>query len=278
MVHANALAATSTQIDCLINGEMKEAAERCAELPALSVDDFARFCEYAYCGDYAAPDHATDEARLCSKLEHCSKSSLPDRYEDIPEPQSTEIIDDFAQTEPAPLMDDWPGGFKSKKGKTSKPSKKSIFRTNFQNRNYISRPEYEAETTDRFKPHSNTSDEQDFTPVFLAHARLYAFARMRLVDTLIALTLKKLHDTLVGFQLFEQRVGDIIELARYAYSNEHIPDRADDGKIDELRDLVVNYVASEFDIIGKTAIFITFLEEGGEFVSDFWGTLLNHLL
>ena len=72
-------------------------------------------------------------------------------------------------------------------------------------------------------------------------------------------------------------MGDIVELARFACSSDHIPDRAEDGQIDELRDLVVNYIASEFESIGRVAIFVAFLEEGGEFISDFWNTLLNGL-
>ena len=101
---------------------------------------------------------------------------------------------------------------------------------------------------------------------------------MQLVDNLRALTLSKLHETLVGFRLYECRVGDVVSLARFAYSDENISDRTEEGDIDELRDLVVYYIASEFDIIGKANVFNAFLEEGGEFVSDFFRALRNGLL
>jgi len=49
------------------------------------------------------------------------------------------------------------------------------------------------------------------------------------------LTLNKLHKTLLNFKLYAKRVGYIVELARYAYSNPDLPDRSDDGTLDDLR-------------------------------------------
>lgn len=278
VVHSNALAATSAQIDRLINGQMKEAGSKCAELPDLSVDDFTRFCEYAYRGDYTTPAYAVDE--ILAARRKSEETSPAEGSQERPEQAAMNTIPGSPPPEPLPTpppVDDW-SAFTTKKSKTPKPSKKSIFRKDYRSRIYLPRKEYEAKTTDQFKPQPNTMEEQDFAPVFLAHARLYAFAHMRMVDYLGALTLDKLHDTLTNFQLFENRVSDVLELARYAYSNEYIPSRDRDGKIDKLKDLVVNYIASEFDIIGRTPVFITLLEEGGEFVSDFCGILLERLL
>lgn len=55
MVHAAAIAATSQQLDALINGGMEESKTRCARMEDVKVDDFIRFCEYAYRGDYTVP-------------------------------------------------------------------------------------------------------------------------------------------------------------------------------------------------------------------------------
>ena len=112
--------------------------------------------------------------------------------------------------------------------------------------------------------------DQNFTPVLLAHARLYCFAHLRLIAPLKALTLDKLHKTLLNFKLYAKRVGDIIELARYAYSNPDLPDRSGDGTLDDLRKLVVEYIVCEIDTIGKYDEFVKYMEEGGEFVGDFW--------
>jgi hypothetical protein len=63
-------------------------------------------------------------------------------------------------------------------------------------------------------------------------------------------------------------VGDVVELARYAY--DHGENRKSDGTIDELRKLVVEYIACEVSTIGKHEAFMLLLQEGGEFVADFW--------
>ncbi|KAJ5052612.1 hypothetical protein J3E72DRAFT_365024 [Bipolaris maydis] len=110
-----------------------------------------------------------------------------------------------------------------------------------------------------------------------AHARLYCFAHLRLIMPLKALTLHKMHKTLMNFKLYTKRVGDIIELARYAYSNPDLPDRSDDGTIDELRKLVVEYIVCEIDIIGKCDEFVKYMEEGGEFVGDFWRMVKDYV-
>lgn len=62
-------------------------------------------------------------------------------------------------------------------------------------------------TLESFGLQFNASSEQDFTPIFTAHARLYTFADMRLVEPLKNLAFNKLCKTLMGFRLYDQRVG-----------------------------------------------------------------------
>jgi hypothetical protein len=119
---------------------------------------------------------------------------------------------------------------------------------------------------------------QNLTPVLLAHARLYCFAHLRLIEPLTALTLDKLHKTLMNFKLFTRRVGDIIELAKFAYSNLDLPDRRENGTINDLRKLVVEYIVCEIDTIGKCDEFVKYMEEGGEFVGDFWKMARDYLV
>lgn len=87
--------------------------------------------------------------------------------------------------------------------------------------------------------------------MFLAHARLYSFADLRLVHPLKNSALHKLQKTLLAFQLYPKRIGDVIKLVRYAY--EHGLDRSEASGMDELRRLVVEYMVSEVDAIGKHA-------------------------
>ncbi|CAI6342382.1 unnamed protein product [Periconia digitata] len=143
-------------------------------------------------------------------------------------------------------------------------------RSQFNDRDYLSKENPKTLILQYFQPKSNNDVDQNFTPVFLAHARLYCFARLRLIAPLKALTLDKLHKTLMDFKLYTKRIGDIIKLARYAYSNPDLPERAEDGTIDDLKTLVVEYIVCEIDTVGKCDEFVKYMEEGGEFVGDFW--------
>lgn len=149
----------------------------------------------------------------------------------------------------------------------------SEFRSAFESRTYTPDGDPKATLLLNFEIKSNSAVYQDFSPVFLAHARLYTFADMRLVEPLKNLALHKLHKTLLGFKLYRSRVGDVIALVRYAYDNGK--DREDNGTIDELRRLVVDYIVCEISMFRKHKNFIQILEEGGEFVSDFWKTCVR---
>lgn len=183
----------------------------------------------------------------------------PELVEDVPAPAEEELAAPTAKTI-------------RKKGKKGKPT----LRSSFDKLNYLSVGDPKAEMLQRFEPRCNSSSRHNFTCIFLAHARLYTFADMRLVQPLKSLALHKLHKTLRGFQLYERRIGDVLELARYAY--DHGPARTSDGAIDDLRNLVVQYIACELDTIGKHEEFRNLMEEGGEFVGDFWSIVQKSLV
>jgi hypothetical protein len=91
----------------------------------------------------------------------------------------------------------------------------------------------------------NSHVKQDYTGVFLAHARLYVLADKYGIEPLESLSLHKLHATLKRFTLHRARIGDILKLARYAYEN------GSDYESNKLRALVSEYIACEIDTIGK---------------------------
>jgi hypothetical protein len=151
-------------------------------------------------------------------------------------------------------------------------------RTRFNSRTYLDDGSHKAQILQHFEPKPNTAVDQNFTPVLLAHARLYCFAHLRLIDPLKAPTLYKLHKTLIEFKLFTRRVRDIIELARFVYSIPDLPERKEDGTIDDLRKLVVEYIVCEIDTIGKCDGYVKYVEEGGEFVGDFWRMVRDYVV
>jgi hypothetical protein len=269
VVHANAIAATCNQMTVLINGNMNEASTRCAEIGNVEVEDFVRFCEYAYSGDFTVPTWKQDETPnahepvvdLTWPGEPVDEVPRPDVSigEEIPEP-----LEDWA-FRPEDIL-------KKKKSKAKRLA--SNLREIFVNRTYQADGDNaRSEIQGRFKPYANDTANQDFTPVFLAYARLYTFAHFRAIEPLKALTLQKLHSTLKGFKLYHKRVGDIVKLAEYAYTTDDLPGRGNNGTIDLLRQLVVEYIVCEINTIGMCREFVEFMEDGGEFVGDFWRTM-----
>ncbi|PVH90097.1 hypothetical protein DM02DRAFT_685668 [Periconia macrospinosa] len=150
-------------------------------------------------------------------------------------------------------------------------------RTQFNSREYLSKNGPKALILQHFEPKPNNAVNQNFTPVFLAHARLSCSAHLHLIAPLKALTLEKLHKTLMGFRLYTKRIGDLVELARYAYANPDLSDRSSDDTIDELRKLIVEYIVCETDIIGRRNEFVNYMEEGGKFVGDFWTITTDYM-
>jgi hypothetical protein len=264
----------------LINGNMNEASTRCAEIENVEVEDFIRFCEYAYSGDFTVPNWKQDET-----------ANAPDPVVDVPwpeepvvevpwpeEPVTEEPMVEEPPPDEPPTQDNGWGAFappaapKKRRPKGKRPI--LSLREIFENRTYqVDGDNPRSKIQGRFDPYANDTVNQDFTPVFLAYARLYTFAHFRAIEPLKALTLQKLHSTLKGFKLYHKRVGDIVKLAEYAYTTDDLPSRGDDGSIDSLRQLVVEYIVCEINIIGKCREFVEFIEDGGEFVGDFWRTM-----
>jgi hypothetical protein len=108
-------------------------------------------------------------------------------------------------------------------------------------------------------PKKNNTSGEDYTDIFLAHARLYVLADRYDIPALRKLSVQKLRLNLVHFKLFSEGVGDIAALLEYAYTNTidgH-------GSMDVLRDLVSDYAACHMETIGESPEFLALLEQPG---------------
>lgn len=337
VAHAKAVAATSKQLDELIKGAMSESAESRVMIEDLEPEDFIRFCEYAYCGDYTVPMDKRSAAREGDTSHPASNlfggapsgpssraiSASPSMFAPSPGTSSnlstpapspstqlkTGTSSPFA-TNPntgsslsipnpsalfgASLQTSTAGfgrvgaspnakttGFGMGSGlpTTSSAGNGGVFgapapqvikiepvemvskRQKFQNPKFMDADRHKELILQRFEPL--------FNPCLLTSARLYAFAHIRIIPGLVTLSLYKIHKsltTMVG--LF--RTEDFMEVARFAYSHKDISNRKEDGTIDRLRLLVVQYIVSEIDTIGKNKSFLKMMEQGGEFVGDLW--------
>jgi hypothetical protein len=287
VLHAAAIAATSPQLDALINGGMEDSGARCAGIEDVRVDDFVRFCEYAYRGDYTVPPWEEIPPRSSSTIDKNQENNDHDGWGHFGTSSKKKKVKKVRLVlEPPPMEVDYPQEslaidfFRLEAAPEPQNESRSVSRTpsrtQFNTRNYLTDGGPEVLILQQFEPKPNSTEDQNFTPVLLAHARLYCFAHVRLITPLKALTLDKLHKTLLNFKLYAERVGDIIELARCVCSNPDLPDRGDDGTLDDLRKLVVDYIVCEIDTIGKYDDFTKYVEEGGEFVGDIWRLAKNY--
>lgn len=272
-MHSRAIAATSPVFDKLVNGGLKESQDRSAEIEDVDRETFIRFLEYAYRHDYTIPSWTPDTTTISedqqngsTQYKHSDNQAEFDRV--FREPLYGHSENSWSNSKSAPS--DY-GAIPSMKGYTKHNTNQADSRAAFSKREYR-HPAHDNDDPSslhpQFDPVANTSPSQNFAPVFLAHARLYTFADMRMARRLKDLVLHKLHKTLVTFELYPERLGDVVELVRYAY--EHGEDRSEDGRIDALRDMAVSFVVSEMKVLGECVELRDLMEAGGEFAGDFW--------
>jgi hypothetical protein len=163
--------------------------------------------------------------------------------------------------------------FSGQRRKPKTPTKTELLRRSFDSQSFCTVLPRQA-FLDSCDIVTNSKNTEDYTPVFLTHSRLYVLADKYGVESLKRLSLHKLHKTLEGFTLFEERIEDIAELVRFSYCNDNTPDEG----TDELRQLVLKFVASRHADIGESAPFLSLMEEGGIFVRDFWVFVRNTLI
>ncbi|KAF3035606.1 hypothetical protein E8E11_001745 [Didymella keratinophila] len=213
VLHSKAIAATSPQFSALVNGGLSEAHTRTAELEDIDPGTFDRFVKYAYRRDYTVPTWTRDEG-VATPDDTPPTPPAPEveptvAESDPPPPDAPPV--DVVPRSPSPPLDPW-GSWQT----STKKRKKVTMRSNFARRVYLYKDQKPRDALlDGFEPTSNSSADQDFTSIFLAHAQLYSLADMRLVLPFKILALHKLHSTLSSFSLYEERLGDVLELASW---------------------------------------------------------------
>jgi hypothetical protein len=238
VVSAAAIAALSLPLNRLINGPRKEAEEKCAAIVDVEKEVFTRLCEYAYRGDYTVPAWT---GGISGENGSANTKSTVRR----------DSVDEDLQS-------------------TRDDEKKLTLQERFNDKPYISTTLYKHELNVGYRAMANTRHDHNFQSVFLGHAKLYLLADKYLIEGLKNLVLYKLRSTLQMFELYECRVVDIVELVRFSYTNDYTSDRSDNGELDELRRLVVEYVILHRSKIDSSKVFEEILEEGGQFVVDYY--------
>lgn len=113
-------------------------------------------------------------------------------------------------------------------------------------------------------PRDNNDEREDYTGIFLCHARLYKFSDRYGCEKLMDLALQKLRLALSKYRVYPQRVSDVVELIRYTYA--HTMDY--EQRHDRLRALVLSFAVCYFHELVQHAPFLKLLQEGGPLPSD----------
>ena len=233
----------------MINGHLSEAQQGFAILEDVDEGTFVRFIRWAYSKDYPASEHTL--------VESSNETSA--------QTPTTETSKD-----PWSFNDDsvW-GSWSTKKGKKKKNAGHSSSSTGSLRESFVI--QYDLLSLGHSVdpsipgPRGNKAPEEDYTEVFLGHARVYVFAEKYDIQPLKTLALLKLHYTLSIFTLFPQRVGDIMTLLKYVYANTA---EAVDGT-EDIRTMLAHYIGCEMETLTKDGEIKDLMLDNGDMLGDF---------
>ncbi len=275
---------------------MAEAKDGCAPLKDVDEDTFARFAEFAYTGDYTAgdPEILLDSSQIEAGEDKSDNDDGERAVPDDPPPPPPEP-EEWPRADPVASSSSWGSStVRRSKKKISKKKREYVVDeapveaypeeevypvkkpTQASKRDNLweefRRPQYSA-LSPSFQPRENREPCEDYTTVFLSHARLYVFAETYQIEQLKYLVLHKLQQTLLVFTPYEERMGDVADLMQYTYVNTY------DGSesMDPLRHLVALYAACMAEKLAGNGEFQDLLKEAGDLANDFVAELVKRL-
>jgi len=221
-----------------------------------------------------------DESKTLTKKQRKKKKSREAVKSSIlePSPETVQVESEPAGTQPAEpeisevkLEEPQQASLAEEEESIDKPS--HVLVTDFNSLEYpLIAPRNNYDGT--CEPSTDFEKDHSYSNVFLSHASLYALGDIQLIESLKALALFKLHKTLCAFQLDDVNSRDIVDLARYSYSEDG---KGVDKGIGGLRNLVCQYMAIHAVELSGDPNFMNLLAEGGQVVKDFFKFQLQRI-
>ena len=258
-IHTELVSRHSKPLDRMINGHMSEAQKGFAVIKDVDEGTFVRFIQWAYNGYYEAGEFKIDSPRADSGSLEEQTGEEPYLEElvaaaEAPYPEEPPAEEAVAVPEEVVYMS---SGASSPPRRGRRALKELFIRR---------KPTIPRETLCICPPRPNQAPNEDYTEVFLSHARVYVFAEKYDIQSLKALALDELHGTLQNFDLHAERTGDIVALLRYVYANTGEPV---DG-VEDIRTVLKHYVGFEMYTLMKDKDFgDLMIEDGGALLGDF---------
>ena len=243
-VHEEAIAQLSKPLNALLRGSMQEAREACVKWEKVDKATFERFVQFAYTGDYTAPQahlqsDKNDSVQACPPPEIEVPTKLSAIIAAKKRLRENEASWNPPEIQPVPTFSSLEFPLPDSRTALGKSCEPAAF-----------------------------NSEIGYLDVFLGHSALYILGDFKLIDSLKAIALHRLHKTLCLFSLNDKNAADVINLARYVYTEEGSGGTSGE-QMSPLRMLVCEYMASNASVFIQNLGFMTKLAEGGEFAQDF---------
>lgn len=244
-VHEAAFSQLSEPLNVMLNGSHKEARTTIVDWPDVDDHTFVRFTQWAYTRSYAAeePDIILDQ----SSIELSSPINDKSGNTKSPE-QAMYSLQSWEQRETgygnccgtSAYAEEFSVETCRKCGSTvddcHQQCTSSLMRKRLLIQKFLDKDRINfSTTTSAFEPRINKESCEDYTGVFLCHAKLYVLGDVYDMPQLRRLALHRLHATLKAFVLYPSRLKDIAVLARYIFENTQSHDK--------IREMIVLYYA-----------------------------------
>lgn len=235
------------------------SATRLCRLDEVDEETFLRFLRWTYSGDYPAREHSVlkPEEKEDEKAED-PPAVIVDQLQ-WPTTYETDNFDAWGEQYSSYKID------KKKKKKTPELTLREAFGSQRRDTRCLSRPSIP-------RARANTGPKEDYTDIFLGHARMYVFADKFDIQPFKQLALQKLHHQLAIHTLYIERVGEITTLLKYVYTNTMAPITSIHEE-DGIRAMLAHSVGMEMAMLAKDDVGIRDLMlEDPDMLGDFLKT------
>lgn len=279
-IHEAAAARLSKPLHNLLHGGMRESKENCVCWEDIDEKTFLRFGEWAYTGDYKSeePEILLDASQIgtskndANKVKvirispvakslasfqkqgetwhYCAQQQSSSPYNVACQSCRKYFSAAYCYNCRAAQYDTCP---QCRTNSIKGAKKRSMIEKFNSNSTY-------ASPITPFTPRKNIESCEDYSEVFLSHARLYVLADKYDIKELRDLSAHKIWVTLKEFTLYPERMGDVVGLVRYSFQNTL--------EKDKLRTLLKEFCACTVEDLCEGEGFQDLICETPEFACD----------
>ncbi|RDA89193.1 hypothetical protein CP532_0504 [Ophiocordyceps camponoti-leonardi (nom. inval.)] len=222
VVHADLFAKQSPVLNSLMKGSFREAEDAKAFWCDTDEETFIRFCQYTYTGDYEDAPITLDEGlqvRDGAVVAREQDQNGDDNGDNNNAPGEPDMGNRYALVRP--LFQFAPGAVVPETISSfgEYPIGNRLWDAFYQLRGLEFINDF-ALVPDHFfdwQPRVNKNPGENYSEVFLAHARLYIFSDRYGLERLAQIALLKLHKVLAKFRFFKERACDFVPLVELVY-------------------------------------------------------------